>query len=120
MPPFFRPVVAGVNRYDALLSAQIGHLPEAINVMKMYLKLVPRPRMRAKIADRSGRDFQPSLPAAIPIPPGWDSQLGIGIANLPAIVATVLGKPDLEGALVTFVLSGSPADRMGLKKKNEM
>ena len=60
MPPFFRPVVVGVNRYDALLAAQIGHLPEAINVMEMYLKLVAQ----AKDANQDRRPVGPESAAA--------------------------------------------------------
>ena len=66
MPPFFRPVVPGVNRYDALLAAQIGHLPEAINVMEMYLKLVAQ-------AKDAGQDRRPVGPGSAAAPSRGDS-----------------------------------------------
>jgi len=106
------------HRELALLLAKLNKPADAIVDMNDYLELAPdapdAAQMREKIADWSRlAPPPPPPPAAITMLPGTRG-LGTIIIDTPSIIAQAMNRPDLEGALVVFVMSGSPAERAGL------
>ncbi|MHB8252133.1 MAG: S1C family serine protease [Acidiferrobacter sp.] len=55
----------------------------------------------------------PIPPSSLPVPPGFRG-IGLFVHDVPSIIASAMGKPNLKGALVLLVLSGSPAEKAGL------
>ncbi len=99
----------------------MNHWTAAIEMMKRYLAFAPdapdAPQMQAKITEWSRLGPPPPIPPLdLPTPPGGWPGLGIIPADVPAIVASARGKPDLKGALVVFVLPGSLAEKAGLAR----
>ena len=102
----------------ALALGQTGDAAGAIVWMHRYLAFVPSApdaaEMQAKV-DTWVRQAPPAPePSGFTVPPG--PHLGVVCGDTPGIVATALGQPDLDGALITLVLSGSAAESAGLRK----
>jgi len=101
----------------SLSLSQINNKAEAIVWMQRYLEFVPNaddaPAIQAKIADWSKVAAPAPLPTTLQEPKG--SRLGAAFADTPSIVALSIGQPDLEGAMLSYVFTGSVADRAGLQ-----
>ncbi|MDE2164568.1 MAG: PDZ domain-containing protein [Alphaproteobacteria bacterium] len=109
------------HREYALLAAKLNRPAVAASEMQDYLRLAPdapdAAQARAEIEEWSRlAPPLPPPPASLPMSPEGSSRLGILIADTPGIVASAMGKPDLEGALVTVVMTGSPAESGGVAK----
>ena len=101
----------------SLSLAQINNKAEAIVWMQRYLEFVPNADdalvMQAKVADWSKVAAPTPLPTILQEPKG--SRLGASFTDTPSIVALSIGQPDLEGAMLSYVFTGSIADRAGLQ-----
>lgn len=102
----------------ALALSQTNHTEQAIVWMRRYLEFVPNApdaaQMQTLIDVWSQLAPPPPLPTSFPVPPGL--HLGVASVDTPSIVAMASGNPDLEGALIAIVYSGSPAEAAGLAK----
>ncbi len=103
----------------ALALGQTNYPALAIVWMRRYLAFVPdapdAARMQAKIDEWSRlAPPPPPPPSSLPMPPGL--HLGVASTDTPSIVAMALGQPELEGALIEFVYTGSAAEAAGLAR----
>jgi hypothetical protein len=103
----------------ALVLGSTGASAEAIVWMRRYLAFVPdaadAATMQAKISEWSLlTPPSPPLPTSLPAPPGL--HLGLILVDTPGIVAMASGNPNIEGALVTLVFTGSEAETAGIAK----
>lgn len=103
----------------ALILGSTGSPADAIVWMRRYLAFVSdaadAAQMQAKI-DEWSRLAPPAPPESTNVPAPAGMHLGLSCTDTPAIVAMALGQPDLEGALVTFLFTGSAAEKAGLAK----
>lgn len=101
----------------ALVLGSTGHPAEAVVWMRRYLSFVPDAPdaavMQEKINEWSKLAPLPTAPADIEMPKGM--RLGVVVVDTPAILAMARKQPDLEGALVTLVFTGSLAEKAGLQ-----
>jgi len=107
------------SREYALLAAQLNRPEIAVGAMRNYLELAPdaldATQMQANIAKWSLLAPPPPFPpTTVPMPPDGKSRLGIVVRDTPGIIASAMNKPDLKGALVTIVMTGSPSEKSGL------
>jgi len=102
----------------ALALGQDGYVAGAIVWMRRYLNFVPNAPDAAAMQGRLDawmKQAPPPTPqAGVTAPPGL--HLGVMASDMPGIVASALGQPDMEGALITFVFPGSVAESGGLQK----
>ncbi len=97
------------------------NLPAPANYwMHMYLAFAPdakdAPKMEEKVNEWVEQiPPQPHPPTQIQVPPGTRG-VGVAATDVPSIVALSLGQPNLKGALVLIVYTGSVAETVGLRK----
>ncbi len=104
----------------ALVSGKLNLPAPAIYWMHMYLAFVPdakdAPKMEEKVnAWVQQIPPQPHPPTQMQLPPGAHG-LGVSATDVPSIVALSLGQPNLKGALVLIVYTGSAAEAAGIRK----
>jgi len=101
----------------ALALGQSGSPDVAIIWMRRYLAFEPNAgdaaEMQAMI-DAWTRQSPPRPTPVVTAAPGM--HLGVSVVDTPGIVATALGQPDLEGALIDLVFPGSAAEKAALRK----
>jgi PDZ domain len=107
------------SREYALLAAQLNRPDVAVGAMRNYLELAPdaldATQMQANIAKWSLLAPPPPFPpTTVPMPPDGKSRLGVMVMDTPDIIASAMNKTGLKGALVTIVMTGSPAEKSGL------
>jgi len=103
----------------ALALSQTNHTDQAIVWMRRYLEFVPDAPDAVQMQTLIDVWSQlapppPPVPASLPVPPGM--HIGASLVDTPSIVAMASSNPNLEGALITLVYTGSAAEAAGLAK----